>query len=607
MKKLILIILLLFAGSSFAQVDTSKWELMKNSVDGKYSLIKNKVTYQGVSAGNMVLPLSMNALDIDTSEYSLIRNQSDGKYSIAINKVSLYGIDSGKIRVTISYSLNPFDQLSVCLPDTIFMTVGQEYNIYWHNIINRYDYQNYRYQVTCDSGKTLSQGFRFTPSGTSTLKLYLAIYNQSNYRLSYDSTVLKVNAKLSSNKKVLLVGNSLTADLTYTKELKVLGDSNITFIGTSGVDTTYLHTRGAAEYLGNTGYNNTMCVAWTVPLTTTTSFRETDVKVWGSAGSPTVGAFHLYRTKTPASWNGTGRADTSLVYMDSVHISSGDLNTDSTKFYKIIWNSSYTVPTGYYLYIFLHKQSGGNPRMKVWDSVTVLTPARLQMGYSIAASNPLADRFYFNANIYPVPPKLVNYYNEGNSGKSYQYFASNAASPFVKSGVLNISNYLTVNKLPNPDIVIFELGTNDLWWETDATVDATINGTIFKYQDSLINAFKAALPNAKIGITYVHPPAYNQDGFAYTYTNTQKQTWQFKRIVHRYNQLLFNKFKNGAVARVSLLPYNIGIDTEHNYDVTATPYNARNATTYLMQTNGVHPATSGYLQMADYFWGWICK
>lgn len=498
-------------------------------------------------------------------------------------------------------------QLSPNLPDTIYMTVGQEYNIYWHNIINRYDYQNYRYQVTCDSGKTMVQGFRFTPTGTSTLKLYLEIFEQDGNRVSYDSTVLKTNTKLSSNKKILLVGNSLTADLSYTKELKVLGDSNITFIGTKGCDTTYLHSRGTSEYMGNTGYNNTICVAWTIPLTTTTTFRETEVKVWGSIASPTIGAFHLYRTKSPAVWNGTGSADTSLVYMDSVHISSGELNTDSTKFHKITWNSVYTVPTGYYLYIFLHRQSGGNPRMKVWDSVTVLTPARLQMGYSIAESNPLQNRFYFNADLFPVPPKLVHYYNEGVSGKSYQYFATNVASPFVFGGVLNITNYLSTNKLPNPDMVIFELGTNDLWWETDLSVDATVNNVIFRYQDSLINAFQTALPNAEIGITYVHPPAYSQDGFAYTYTYQQRQTWKFKRIIHRYNQMLFEKYKNNPIVNVSLLPYNVGLDTEHNYAVTATPYNARNATTYLMQTDGVHPATSGYLQMADFFFGWICK
>lgn len=107
MKKIILILLLLFSINVYSQIDTSVWSLTRNSSDGKYSLITNKANFGGVGAGTITIPLTLTIADIDTSKYSLLRNNIDGKYSTAINKTSLYGIDSGMIKVSISYLLNP--------------------------------------------------------------------------------------------------------------------------------------------------------------------------------------------------------------------------------------------------------------------------------------------------------------------------------------------------------------------------------------------------------------------------------------------------------------------------------------------------------------------
>ena len=111
MKKLFLILLItplliLTSIKGFSQVDTSIWSLQKNGSDGKYSLLTNKVSFHGIGAGTIMVPLQFSLSDIDTSQYSLMKNQSDGKYSIAINKISLYGIDSGKIKVSVIYNLN---------------------------------------------------------------------------------------------------------------------------------------------------------------------------------------------------------------------------------------------------------------------------------------------------------------------------------------------------------------------------------------------------------------------------------------------------------------------------------------------------------------------
>lgn len=105
MKKLLLIILLLFGVNATAQIDTASWSITRNKVDGKYSLLTNRVTLGGVTAGNIIIPLQYTLNEIDTSNYSLKRNQTNGKYSLAINKTAIYGIDSGLIQVALIYDL----------------------------------------------------------------------------------------------------------------------------------------------------------------------------------------------------------------------------------------------------------------------------------------------------------------------------------------------------------------------------------------------------------------------------------------------------------------------------------------------------------------------
>ncbi len=105
MKKLILIILLLFAVSSQAQIDTANWSLKFNNIDGKYSLLTNRTEIAGVSAGGIVIPIIFSANQIDTSLFQLLPNQTNGKYSIATNRGVLYGVDTNEIKVAVMYDM----------------------------------------------------------------------------------------------------------------------------------------------------------------------------------------------------------------------------------------------------------------------------------------------------------------------------------------------------------------------------------------------------------------------------------------------------------------------------------------------------------------------
>lgn len=122
MKKLIIIFLLLIAGSSFAQIDTATWSIQRDGL-GYYSVLTNRVTVGGVVAGGIRTPLIMSLNEIDTTNFQLIRDGL-GYYSAAISKADMYGIDSGKIRVTISYSVG------VSSPVTIDTNALRGYRVY---------------------------------------------------------------------------------------------------------------------------------------------------------------------------------------------------------------------------------------------------------------------------------------------------------------------------------------------------------------------------------------------------------------------------------------------------------------------------------------------
>jgi lysophospholipase L1-like esterase len=196
--------------------------------------------------------------------------------------------------------------------------------------------------------------------------------------------------------------------------------------------------------------------------------------------------------------------------------------------------------------------------------------------------------------------------NEGDGGTSWQWWESNVASPLVSSGHVDFRAYLTANSLADPDMVIIGLGTNDMFAATEKS-DADIE-TVFQYADSVINNIIADVPGVKIGVSYLVPPSYEQDAFGENYYSGYSRGI-FKRSQHKYNQRLKERYGAGGSkynAQVSLVPLFINLDTEHNMATLTKAYNARNSNTFSRQSNGVHPGTDGYEQMADTAFSWIC-
>lgn len=108
MKNLIIVFLLAFCFTTFSQtVDTTVFRFKRNSTDGKYSLIENKITYYGKSAGsNYNAAVFLNVPAVDTSVWRFIRSSSDTTFRVVENKASFLGKDSGTVRGILIYDIS---------------------------------------------------------------------------------------------------------------------------------------------------------------------------------------------------------------------------------------------------------------------------------------------------------------------------------------------------------------------------------------------------------------------------------------------------------------------------------------------------------------------
>lgn len=130
---------------------------------------------------------------------------------------------------------------------------------------------------------------------------------------------------------------------------------------------------------------------------------------------------------------------------------------------------------------------------------------------------------------------------------------------------------------------------------------ASLSESDYKTQaQTFITNVHASYPNAKIILMGLEIPAY--DGIASNYgaTGTYGNYYGLMNYVfsvdERYADLVDN---NSNTYSVNLSGQ---FDTEYNMPTSTRQVNTRNAETETYQSNGVHPATPGYYQIADAFY-----
>jgi lysophospholipase L1-like esterase len=179
------------------------------------------------------------------------------------------------------------------------------------------------------------------------------------------------------------------------------------------------------------------------------------------------------------------------------------------------------------------------------------------------------------------------------------------ANPLWDGTAVNFGWYLSQNSIPALDWVFIQLGTNDVFSATtDAAALTTTNDQQNKL-DIIIASIKASNASTKVGLLISPPPSFDQDSFGDDYGVGQTRL-RFKRNILIWAKQMVSKYSGQEASRVFLLSTNTALDTINNMERAASaPVNSRSSVNVQRQSNGVHPATSGYQQLGDAVWAFL--
>jgi len=172
------------------------------------------------------------------------------------------------------------------------------------------------------------------------------------------------------------------------------------------------------------------------------------------------------------------------------------------------------------------------------------------------------------------------------------YTASQNASgnPFWDSTAnkVDFSKYASNLGVSSIDYVYVLLG-----WNNAATGEDEYKAQAQTFIDNVQTSF----PNAKIVLMGLQIPARDGLGVNYGATGVYSKYYDLMQYVHN----LDTWYDDLVTLNTNVYHINISgqFDTEHNMQTGTRTVNTRNAETETYQTNGVHPAESGYLQIAD--------
>jgi lysophospholipase L1-like esterase len=221
-------------------------------------------------------------------------------------------------------------------------------------------------------------------------------------------------------------------------------------------------------------------------------------------------------------------------------------------------------------------------------------------------------------------PATSDLRHEGYSGWTAEAFATMAGpvsrsgyhhrpgtgSPFVYESAagekeLDFGRYIDeFNDGEAPDFITIDLGGNDIFSATDATIDATID-RMFVHYDGVIDSIRKASPRTRIGVLASIPPSSSQDGFR-NYVGAGKQTqWQFQRNIHRLIERKLAHYDRRTSEGIYLVPTYTNLDTEHNFPTWSSQRNARSREIVVRVNNGTHPSEPGYHQIGDTVFAWL--
>ncbi len=193
--------------------------------------------------------------------------------------------------------------------------------------------------------------------------------------------------------------------------------------------------------------------------------------------------------------------------------------------------------------------------------------------------------------------------HEGYSGKHYNYLRTNdAANKFYNAGDFDFAYYLSNNSftMSAGDSVFLLMGLNPPI-SGNLTDDACYTALLGIMTDLsvIIASIRAAVSGINVWLGLVIPPCHDQSGFGNNYLGNGLYRDRVNRNIGLERRAFLDAYAASEASNIRLAPVNCNLDTVNNVQVATEAINAQNATTRSVQSNGVHPAASGYKQIGD--------
>lgn len=178
----------------------------------------------------------------------------------------------------------------------------------------------------------------------------------------------------------------------------------------------------------------------------------------------------------------------------------------------------------------------------------------------------------------------VPYNHEGRSGWTFASYRlpsqGNVTNAFYNPTKrdFDFQYYLTNNSIEKPDVVIIQLGINDVFTYSS---DGAVLDSLVKIKADLKfikDSIKSVDSNIKVAYNLPTPPTSNVDQFARNYPNTTYTQWRSRLNNNLLVKHMIEEFDN---TDIDLLAINASLDTVNNI------------------RDGVHPKNEGYVQIAQ--------
>ena len=127
------------------------------------------------------------------------------------------------------------EEFIVNIPSKMYALVGEEFNIYFDNIVEGYD-NDYDFNVTCSIGSQLERCYRLTPEDPGEYDIVINVTNIHGVKVEKTSTIIISDTSTGngSSASVIILGDSTTNNSIAIEKLHTNFDDDVMTINTLG-------------------------------------------------------------------------------------------------------------------------------------------------------------------------------------------------------------------------------------------------------------------------------------------------------------------------------------------------------------------------------------